>query len=115
MTSVQPATASDDLFVLPDLRDGLAIAHDVCDAPAVDFPEDECKHCGGLIVWGLSHKRQRVPLERFEVGEFTLLPPVKGSGYPEPRIYRVYENDRIAVIGPRFRRHSETCTGKGRR
>lgn len=74
---------------------------------------DACKRCGAPIEWGVDAKRKRVPVEPAEDGTLLLLnvPP----GALDPAIGTVPADRALRFTGQRYRRHSESCAGRGRR
>lgn len=80
------------------------------------MPEmDTCRYCGHPIAWAVNEKRQRVAVEMVPGGTLILLPadPSTGSNYP-----RISDVSRFApniVRSITYRRHRETCDGRGRK
>lgn len=78
-----------------------------------DDPVLVCKRCGDAIEWGVDVKRRRVAVEPAEDGTLLLLNIPLGA--QDPAIGTVPEGVGVRVTSQRYRRHAETCSGRGRR
>lgn len=72
---------------------------------------DVCKWCGAPVVFGVSTKLRRVPVQEDAHGTWVLLPPDKATGRPERRL-RPYHGEMAQE--PRYRRHADVCTDRRR-